>query len=325
MRPGLAKDDIYIMVEDEFLSTARLYTQHLHHAEYMRLKKVAATRKTSPAAHPIDSITKMREETKRRKEAEKYARRVKGGIEEMMGAVEARLPADTQEGAESDREYEEEERMDAPGIGTVLGDLMKEGPRKGSGRLGGLESVKSSTRAAAGYGKMENSPRRNGKDVFRPFGRAVENGVEMEEDGSTDHDDDLDAPVMRRSKASPGTRPPLKPPSSSIYPPPTSNKLPISNGATASSSHKPNKVAFDPSHTPSGYPPASKPPISARTPAPPHKPLKPPLLDDDVFARPSNAQTDAIRRRMQARRKREQEEQRKEKAIDVDEIPIFLV
>lgn len=34
-------DDMWIMVEDELMSTARLFTQHLHHAAYERLKKKA--------------------------------------------------------------------------------------------------------------------------------------------------------------------------------------------------------------------------------------------------------------------------------------------
>ena len=41
MHPGLNADDIYVMVEDEFLATAQLYTQHLHQAEYQRLKALA--------------------------------------------------------------------------------------------------------------------------------------------------------------------------------------------------------------------------------------------------------------------------------------------
>jgi len=42
MRPGLNHDDQYIMVEDEFLSTASLYTADLHHDAYDLHKKLAA-------------------------------------------------------------------------------------------------------------------------------------------------------------------------------------------------------------------------------------------------------------------------------------------
>lgn len=332
MRPGLSADDIYIMVEDEFLSTARLYTQHLHHAEYVRLKRLAATRKTSPSAssisRPVDSITKMREETKRRKEAEKHARKVKDGMEKLVGEVERKL-ADTQtQAGGSEVEFEEEERMDAPGIGTVLGDLMKTGPRREGGGLGGLEGVKSSTRAAKGFGRGESGTQGLGTGL----GNGVRKVVEVEEDGTTDDDDDLDAPVVRRSKTpattqvsegdrdldTKGTKRPLKPPSaSSIYAPRPPSK-PLANGST-NTSFQPSKVSFDAPL--SRYKPTSPP----KPPANPTKPLK--LTTEDDFTRPSNAQTDAIRRRMQARRKKEQEEERKEgeKAFDVDEIPIFLV
>ena len=333
MRPGLSADDIYIMVEDEFLSTARLYTQHLHHAEYVRLKRLAATRKTSPSAtsisRPVDSITKMREETKRRKEAEKQARKVKDGIEKLVGEAERKL-ADTQTQAEgSEVEFEEEERMDAPGIGTVLGDLMKTGPRRGGGGLGGLEGVKSSTRAAKGFGRGESGMQGLGKSL----GNGLTKTVEVEEDGTTDDDDDLDAPIVRRAKIPATTTQVSKgdrdlertgpkrafksPSTSSIYASPPPSK-PLSNGFT-NTSLKPSKVSFDASL--SRYKPSSPP----KPPTKPTKPLK--MATEDDFTRPSNAQTDAIRRRMQARRKKEQEDERKEaeKAFDVDEIPIFLV
>lgn len=320
------------MVEDEFLSTARLYTQHLHHAEYVRLKRLAATRKTSPSAtsisRPVDSITKMREETKRRKEAERHARKVKDGMGKLVGEVEKKL-ADTQtQGEGSDVEFEEEERMDAPGIGTVLGDLMKTSPKREGGGLGGLEGVKSSTRAAKGFGRGESNMQGLGKSL----GNGVKRAVEVEEDGTTDDDDDLDAPVVRRSKTpattqvlkgdrnpeKPGIKRTLNPPSaSSTYAPLPSSK-PLSNAST-NTSFKSSKVSFDAPL--SRYKPRSPP----KSPAKPQKPLK--LTTEDDFTRPSNVQTDAIRRRMQAKRKKEQEEERKEreKAFDVDEIPIFLV
>ncbi|PNS18427.1 hypothetical protein CAC42_6244 [Sphaceloma murrayae] len=44
MREGYSADDIYMMVEDEFMSTAQQFTQHLHRAEYKRLQKQARER-----------------------------------------------------------------------------------------------------------------------------------------------------------------------------------------------------------------------------------------------------------------------------------------
>ncbi|KAF1817092.1 hypothetical protein P152DRAFT_453700 [Eremomyces bilateralis CBS 781.70] len=54
MIEGLDGDDAWIMVEDEFLSTAQLFTRHLHHAEYKRLK----TRVSSQSSSVIQSITR---------------------------------------------------------------------------------------------------------------------------------------------------------------------------------------------------------------------------------------------------------------------------
>lgn len=54
MREGYSADDVYMMVEDEFLSTAQLYTSHLHHAEYQRLKKLAKQRETEDVPRPAN-------------------------------------------------------------------------------------------------------------------------------------------------------------------------------------------------------------------------------------------------------------------------------
>ncbi|KAF2219109.1 hypothetical protein BDZ85DRAFT_299069 [Elsinoe ampelina] len=56
MREGYAADDIYMMVEDEFQSTAKLYTQHLHHAEYKRLQRLAREREAAAPARPPDLL-----------------------------------------------------------------------------------------------------------------------------------------------------------------------------------------------------------------------------------------------------------------------------
>lgn len=324
------------MVEDEFLSTARLYTQHLHHAEYVRLKRLAATRNSTlnPIARPVDSITTMRKETKRRKDAEKHAARTKSALGKMMGGGEARR--DKAAGAGSDEEEgqeDEDERMDAPGIGTVLGDLMKKGPRQGIGGLSGLHGVKSSTRAAAGFGKMDSMSQERVKVDLKPLSKPMPSGVvegkdvEEGENETSDDDDDLDAPVVRRPKGSASGQLPLKkelhtsnikstlrPPASSPY-----NLPPVMKPPTDSSTGPTTTTNIKPLDSSSAR---SKPPL--KPPARLPKPVQ--LPDDEDFIRPSNAQTDAIRRRMQARREKEREgERKKEKPLDVEEIPIFLV
>lgn len=58
MRKGVSKfdlrDDEWMMVEDEFLETAKLFTRHLHIAEYDKLKEsIEAKKKEAEAARPV--------------------------------------------------------------------------------------------------------------------------------------------------------------------------------------------------------------------------------------------------------------------------------
>lgn len=62
MIDGLENDDGWVMVEDEFLTTAKLYTAHLHHADYQRLKKLSRVRAVSTMTgieRPTDGKTKQ--------------------------------------------------------------------------------------------------------------------------------------------------------------------------------------------------------------------------------------------------------------------------
>lgn len=64
MRKGVSKfdlrDDEWMMVEDEFLETAKLFTQHLHIAEYERLKEVIEEKKKeAEVARPVVADVKM--------------------------------------------------------------------------------------------------------------------------------------------------------------------------------------------------------------------------------------------------------------------------
>lgn len=47
MRAGLRADDQWIMVEDELLATAKLFTRQLHHEEYQRLKRLVKDQETA--------------------------------------------------------------------------------------------------------------------------------------------------------------------------------------------------------------------------------------------------------------------------------------
>src|ERR1700722_17044361 len=52
MVDGIENDDGWMMVEDELFTTARLFTTHLHHAEYQRVKGLARTRPADRLARP---------------------------------------------------------------------------------------------------------------------------------------------------------------------------------------------------------------------------------------------------------------------------------
>ncbi|KAI4134284.1 MAG: hypothetical protein LQ347_001647, partial [Umbilicaria vellea] len=161
MRDGLDRDDIYIMVEDEFQAVAKTFTQHLHHAEYMRLKNLARTQNASTIStisRPIDSITQMREETKRKKEVEAMSAKQKTAVEKIVGQARGRRPK-----TDSDLSDSEEEKHDDPWVGTTLQGLMTKSPRKAHTSLAGLQGVKSNTRAAAGFAQPDSRPLQRSK------------------------------------------------------------------------------------------------------------------------------------------------------------------
>ncbi|MCJ1472357.1 hypothetical protein MMC13_001004 [Lambiella insularis] len=203
MLEGLSRDDIHIMVEDEFHAVAKQFTQHLHHAEYKRLRDLAKTRNESAIttiSRPTDSITAMREETKKRKENEAKAAKQKVALEQIKSLTAAKRPK-TGSDEESDVEVT---RDDDPWVGTTLQGLMTS-PSKNHTSLTGLQAVLSSTRAAAGYSKPERPV-----GYTKPFdlvqqstsrtpGQRVVEALELDgEATATEEDDDLDAPAANK-------------------------------------------------------------------------------------------------------------------------------
>ena len=209
MREGLDRDDIYIMVEDEFHAVAKTFTQHLHHAEYVRLKSMAKNRSLAsmpPISRPTDSRTLMREDTKRRKEKEAKAAKQKAGLDQIKAHAASRRPkADTEDESEGDTAAH-----DDPWVGTTLQGLMTSSSRQQMS-LTGLQGVKSHTRAAAGFSKPKKpqqqtktfnlAPQKTttkGKQTSRPDYSSGE--VSTSEDAN---DDDLEAPAVERKAAVP--------------------------------------------------------------------------------------------------------------------------
>ncbi|KAL8741972.1 MAG: hypothetical protein Q9190_005479 [Brigantiaea leucoxantha] len=132
MHEGLDRDDIYIMVEDEFLSVARTFTAHLHHAEYIRQKNLARARNrtinTTPLSRPTDSITTMREETKKKKEAEARAAKNKTVLKQTKAS---KISWSDKDEPSSDDE-DSDEKHSAPWVGTsIAGNPIIHESRKG--------------------------------------------------------------------------------------------------------------------------------------------------------------------------------------------------
>ncbi|MCJ1311838.1 hypothetical protein MMC25_005511 [Agyrium rufum] len=193
MREGEDGDDSYVMVEDEFCLTAKLFTKHLHHAEYVRLKNEAKARNslhTAAISRPTDSVTTMREELKRKKQADAKASKNEEALSRLRG-MNKRPMVDSDEDSESDVVND-----DDPWVGTSLQAFMtRRGVAKTS--LAGLEGVRSSTRAAAGYSKpQQHQPTEATYDLPNPNVRKVSKpSVDSEASSlyiSGDSDDDLE-------------------------------------------------------------------------------------------------------------------------------------
>ncbi|KAI5861588.1 hypothetical protein GGS23DRAFT_140538 [Durotheca rogersii] len=181
MLAGLERDDRFRMVEDELLATARLFTAHLHAAEYARLKAAASERPIRGIARPVVG-------------------RATNAAKWKLGR-RARLEREAQ--VEDGREAR---RGDARGSTSLLG--LMEGPQPQGARLGGLDAAamapRATTRAAAGFEAPWAGDRSAAVHGQRDglFGsskgvrkRAWDEDEETESDGG---DDELDATAPSR-------------------------------------------------------------------------------------------------------------------------------
>ena len=201
MREGYTADDIWIMVEDEFLSTAHLFTQHLHHAEYQRLKKQAKEREVNSISRPVESTTAMPAQTKQMMNRSAQDSKVAAGMSKIA------------RGADSNED-------DDPWLrDPVLGSLM-ESPRKPARMLKSMGAGRSNTKAFAGYAGVQetlsrdrSAPRestlmqpepqvdvevRKSKARVKPYNERstnYDNDDDDDDDEEDDDDDDLDQPV----------------------------------------------------------------------------------------------------------------------------------
>jgi hypothetical protein len=139
MRNGYDKDDIYIMVEDEFQTVAQSYTAHLHHAEYRRLMREA---RTAPSKNLPEPTSPMSNEAKRRLQSAALQRRQSDVLHQVTGKAST--------------VQDEEDKISDLWSGTSLAPLMVQSSQQKTS-LVGLERISSTTRAGSGYSRPKSS------------------------------------------------------------------------------------------------------------------------------------------------------------------------
>lgn len=170
-----------MMVEDEFYSIAQSFTQHLHYAEYIRRKKeVKALNADTIAdiARPTDGATPMSDDIKKKYAAEELKTKQKEAIDGELGK---------QAGDGRDEDAGDDFEAENSWAGTHLQDLMLSPRRVRS--LVGLQKVKSSTRAAAGFSQSSGLGDDDGLTCSGPGKADNKDPIALEE---TTDDDDLD-------------------------------------------------------------------------------------------------------------------------------------
>ncbi|OBT68646.1 hypothetical protein VE03_01686 [Pseudogymnoascus sp. 23342-1-I1] len=187
MIDGFENDDRYRMVEDEFLDVAKEFTQHLHAAEYQRMKNSARARNAATIneiSRPV--TTKMGEETRRKVESIARAKKQADVIKDIHGDQ----PRELEEG--------DSDESQGPWLGTALHGLMEK-PRASAVPLTDISGFHSNSKAAAGYkgssvGRMETYDVPDPEELELTKPASIKSTEEEEgETESEDDDDDLAA------------------------------------------------------------------------------------------------------------------------------------
>lgn len=146
MHEGYDRDDIYIMVEDEFQTVAQSYTAHLHYAEYKRLVKQAREAVPKPLPEPTSPMTV---ETKNRLRTAALRKKQTQTLRQITGV--------------KDQEEQEEDEGADLWSGTTLAPLMAGGSQHKQS-LVGLERISSNTKAGRGVMRNRNYHRESKED-----------------------------------------------------------------------------------------------------------------------------------------------------------------
>lgn len=186
MRPDRT-DDTWIMVEDELFSTAQLFTQHLHHAEYMRLKKLASCKAPEDIRRPSDGKTRVDGELKAAMERRGRAKQL-GMAEQCSGS---------HGGEEYDGEREAQKLLIGDrNLASLMSDGHRGDPIAGS-RVTSMTPLKTRTRAAAGFGSPRKS-RTCDHIADRKHSRTAPDSCDhFKAPTSPSESDDLDAPILQ--------------------------------------------------------------------------------------------------------------------------------
>ena len=320
---GLGEDDLYRMVEDEFLATAKLFTQHIHFAEYVRLKQLARSRGR-------DALAAIRRGTDGKTER---------SVEAKLKEERARLQRSRRGGDEGSDSEDYDEYLQDPQLAGLMGGIgERRAVATAASQSQGIAPVKANTRAAAGFLQSPHKEERT-KDVLgtaagsRPRQEVREEFVisddedgdveeeDDDDDDETDDDDDLNMPAppprtrpqqhdtpmssfsRRRSDAQTPELARKKP----SHPSTSSERMPRAPVVAQS-------IEVDIPSTPvTKVNRISSTPLSARSPS---------YMDDAARQDRDSRMADFLAERKAAREKREQEEKRK--AARSVEIPTFI-
>ncbi|OBT74821.1 hypothetical protein VF21_06448 [Pseudogymnoascus sp. 05NY08] len=193
MVDGFGNDDRYRMVEDEFLDVAKEFTQHLHAAEYQRMKSSAKAQNTATInaiSRPV--TTKMGGETRRKVESIARAKTRADAIKDIHG--------------DQPKEEGDSDESQGPWLGTALHGLMEK-PRASAVPLTEILGFHSTTKAAAGYkgstvGRMETYVVPDPEEFELAKPASIKSTGEEGETETEDDDDDLAAAPVVTHKGS---------------------------------------------------------------------------------------------------------------------------
>lgn len=149
MIEGIEADDKWIMVEDEQYATARLFTRHLHQAEYLRQKELARTRnegKILNIERPVDGRTAQSIAVSKKLQASRQAQKARAAVRNITGT----------DGNRSEPEEDDPWLRDPR-----LAGLMSQ--KEPSIKLAKITGSQSSSRAAKGFSQGRPSPTKKKK------------------------------------------------------------------------------------------------------------------------------------------------------------------